>query len=80
MKNNHPLLNPQSPHYRLFDKEAIEYFEKIFTPQELKAWAKLNYFKYMFRLGKKDEIQKELAKMRTFEEYYKYLASKTKGE
>lgn len=69
----HPLLNENSPHYKLFDKESIEQFEKLFSKDELMAWAKICYYKYMFRLGRKDEVKKELKKMATFEAYYDYL-------
>lgn len=72
-KAKHPLLNENSPHYKLFDKESIEQFEKLFTKDELMAWAKICYYKYMFRLGRKDEVKKELKKMATFEAYYDYL-------
>ena len=72
----HPLLNSDSSHYSLFDDEAIEQFEKMFTTEELMAWSKLNYYKYMFRLGKKDGLDKEVKKMRTYEDYYNYLKEK----
>jgi len=70
----HPLLNPDSSHYSLFGDESIEQFEKMFTKEELKAWAKLNYYKYMFRLGRKDTVESEVKKMKTYEDYWKYLS------
>lgn len=72
-KQVHPLLNPDSPHYKILGDESIEQFEKMFTIDELKAWAKITYYKYMFRLGKKDDVEKELHKMKTYEDYYNYL-------
>lgn len=69
----HPLLNPDSPHYKILGDDSIEQFEKMFTVDELKAWAKLSYYKYMFRLGRKDSVESEIKKMKTYEDYYNYL-------
>ena len=71
----HPLLNSDSNHYTLFGEEAIIKFEQMFTRQELASWAKLNYYKYMFRLGKKDTVESEIKKMKTYEDYWNYLRS-----
>lgn len=73
-KEKHPLLNPDSPHYRMFDDtEAIEQLEKIMTREELMGWAKGNVYRYRFRIGNKDNVEKEAAKIATYEAYYKYL-------
>ncbi len=72
----HPLLNEDSLHYSLFGDESIEQFEKMFTKDELMAWSKLNYYKYMFRLGRKDTVESEIKKMKTYEDYYMYLEEK----
>jgi len=70
----HPLINDDSSgHYGLFGHQTIDDFEKLFTKEELMAWAKITYYKYMFRLGKKDAVDKDLKKMRTYEDYYNYL-------
>jgi len=69
----HPLKNSDSPHYEIFGYQTISDFEKLFTKEELMAWAKITYYKYMFRLGKKDAVDKDLKKMRTYEDYYNYL-------
>jgi len=72
--NVHPLLNPNSPHYKMIGgREAIEYMEEMFTRAELMAWAKLTAMKYRLRIGKKDDPSKEIAKIKTFEAYYEYL-------
>jgi len=70
-----PLLNSDSPHYKILNDESIEIFEKIFTKEELIAWSKITYYKYMFRLGKKDDVDKELKKMKTYKEYFEYLSN-----
>ena len=72
-KNEHVLINSESNHYEILGDESIIQFEKMFTTDELKAWAKISYYKYMFRLGKKDGVDKELKKMKTYEDYYHYL-------
>ena len=69
-----PLINKDSPHYQMVGgAEAIELMEKLFTNEELLSWAKLNSFKYRFRVGKKDSDTSDIKKMKTYEEYYEYL-------
>ena len=76
----HPLLNPDSPHYRMCDDvEAITRIEQMYTVDELKVWAKITAMKYRLRIGHKDDVSKEAAKIRTYEDYYKYLATKALG-
>ncbi len=73
----HPLLNPESTHYRMADGiEAIERLEQMFTDDELKVWAKITAMKYRLRIGSKDEPYKEMAKIKTFDDYYEYLDGK----
>ena len=74
----HPLLNDISPHYNILGDNSIEMFEKMFTKEELAIWAKITYYKYMFRLGKKDELSQELGKMKTYEDYYHFLVGNDK--
>jgi hypothetical protein len=70
----HPLLNPESKHYAMVGGvEAIELMEKMFTRNELMAWAKLTAMKYRLRIGGKDAPEKEITKIKTFENYYRYL-------
>lgn len=73
MTSKHPLLNPDSKHYELLGDESIVQFEKLFTKDELRIWAKITYYKYMFRLGRKDDVQQELRKMQTYDDYFHYL-------
>lgn len=75
-KPKHPLLNDESKHYEMIGGvEAIEEMEKMFTREELMAWAKLTAMKYRLRIGKKDAPEKEIKKIKTYEAYYKYLES-----
>ena len=74
--NKHPLLNDDSEHYKYLDgRESIELMEAMFTRDELVAWAKLNAMKYRLRIGLKDNPEKEMKKIKTYEAYYKYLVS-----
>ena len=73
----HPLLNPDSSHYAMFDGlEAIEILEHIMTPQELMAWCRGNIYKYRLRAGNKGNGTSDLTKIRTYEDYYNYLKRK----
>ena len=73
----HPLLNPESKHYSMVDgTEAIEHMEMMFSTVELMHWAKLTAMKYRLRIGNKDDVLKEAEKIKTYEDYYKYLEAK----
>ena len=74
---SHPLLNELSTHYDMVDGvEAIQRLEEMYTPTELMAWAKISAMKYRLRIGHKDDVVKEVEKVKTFEAYYKYLNGK----
>ena len=76
--NKHPFLNPDNQHYAMIGGvEAIEEMEKMFTREELMAWAKLTAMKYRLRIGNKDEPEKEVKKIKEYEAYYKYLETKS---
>ncbi len=74
----HPLVNPESSgHYCMFDGvESITLMEKLMTTEELKAWCKGNIYKYRFRIGNKDSVESDSRKIKTYEDYYKYLLEK----
>lgn len=77
MKRIHPLINPDSTHYQMFDgDEAIEKLEKLMTIDELMGYAKGNVLKYRMRIGNKDRAEKDAVKIRDYEDYYAYLAKK----
>jgi len=78
--DTHPLLNPDSNHYNMFDgKESIEILEAIMTTKELMAWCRGNIYKYRLRLAHKDDVSKEVKKIQTYEAYYKYLEAKSEN-
>lgn len=73
----HPLINPDSAHYDKMGENFILLAEKMFTLDELKAFAKINVWKYRSRIGSKDDINKEMVKIKSYEAYWKYLNNKT---
>lgn len=73
----HPLLNPASQHYSMVDGvEAIERMEQMYSNEELLHWANISAMKYRLRIGNKDDVSKEVAKIKSYEAYYEYLAVK----
>ena len=84
IKDVHPLLNPDSKHYNMFDGlESIEVLEAIMTTTELMAWCRGNTYKYRLRLASKEKdgtimegVLSDVKKIQTYESYYKYLKDK----
>lgn len=64
-------------HYLEAVVEPIKVMEKLFTKEELKGFIKGNILKYRLRMGHKDDIQKEMDKIRVYE---KWLAKLERGE
>lgn len=81
LASQHPLLNPDSPHYSMVDGiESIERMEQMYTVEELMVWAKITAMKYRLRIGKKDDVSKESKKIETYEAYYSYLKGKANAK
>lgn len=73
-QQNHPLKTKYGSHYAMPDgREAIENLELLFTKEQLKSWSLINSYRYRLRIGKKDDIEKEIIKIKSYEAYYKYL-------
>lgn len=64
-------------HYLESVVEPIKVMEKLFTKEELKGFIKGNILKYRLRMGHKDDIQKEMDKIRVYEQW---LAKLERGE
>ena len=64
-------------HYLESVVEPIKVMEKLFTKEELKGFIKGNILKYRLRMGHKDDIQKEMDKIRIYEQW---LAKLERGE
>lgn len=77
---NHPLKNPNSPHYHITGDESIHLMERMYSKRELLAWAKITAMKYRMRIGKKDAPEKEIEKISTYEAYYAYLIAELTSE
>lgn len=69
--------NKHDKHYLEAVVEPIKVMEKLFTKEELKGFIKGNILKYRLRMGHKDDIQKEMDKIRVYEQW---LAKLERGE
>lgn len=57
--------------------DVIDFCEKQFTDEEIEGFYKFNIIKYATRLGRKDDVDKELHKIMTYAyRYRKYLEGK----
>lgn len=62
------VKNPDSTHYELWQGcEAIDVIKQILTPEEYKGFLKGNILKYQLRLGKKDNVEKEIIKIKDYQ-------------
>ena len=65
--NNNKAKNPNSKHYELWENfEAIDVIKLVLTDEEYKVFLKGNILKYQLRLGKKDEVSKEIEKIEDY--------------
>lgn len=69
--------NTHDKHYLEAVVEPIKVMEKMFNKEELKGFIKGNILKYRLRMGHKDDIQKEMDKIRVYEQW---LAKLERGE
>lgn len=60
-------------HYLEAVVEPIKVMEKMFTKEELKGFIKGNILKYRLRMGHKDDTQKEMDKIRVYEQWLEKL-------
>ena len=70
-------VDKHDKHYLESVVEPIKVMEKLFTKEELKGFIKGNILKYRLRMGHKDDIQKEMDKIRVYEQW---LAKLERGE
>lgn len=69
MAADNAVKNPASSHYEIYPGvEAIDVIKKMLTPEEYNGFLKGNILKYQLRLGKKDNIEKELEKIKDYTE------------
>tara|TARA_R110000796_G_scaffold101494_1_gene210180 strand:- start:395 stop:829 length:435 start_codon:yes stop_codon:yes gene_type:complete len=68
------LKNPKSTYYEVYNGlESIDVIELILTKEELIGALKYNILKYQLRLGKKDNVQKEIEKIEDYKQALKKL-------
>jgi len=66
--SDNKVKNPASTHYELYPGvEAIDVIKKMLTPEEYKGFLKGNVLKYQLRLGKKDNVEKEIIKIKDYQ-------------
>lgn len=62
------VKNPNSTHYELWNGfEAIDVIKLSLTPEEYRGFLKGNILKYQLRLGKKDNVDKEIVKIKDYQ-------------
>ena len=62
------LKNPNSKYYELWENfEAIDVIKLALTDEEYKGFLKGNILKYQLRLGKKDDVSKEIEKIKDYQ-------------
>lgn len=66
--DNNKAKNPNSKHYELWENfEAIDVIKLALTDEEYKGFLKGNILKYQLRLGKKDDVSKEIEKIKDYQ-------------
>jgi len=61
------VKNPNVLHYEIYPNvEAIDIMKKMLSKDEYIGYLKGNILKYQLRLGKKDDVTKELVKIKDY--------------
>lgn len=61
------VKNPAATHYELWNGfESIDVIKAVLTPEEYRGFLKGNVLKYQLRLGKKDDVTKEMVKIKDY--------------
>lgn len=61
------LNNEKNPHYSIWKgKSAVDVIEVMLSREEYSGFLKGNILKYQLRLGKKDNVEKELLKIKDY--------------
>lgn len=62
------VKNPNAKHYELWhDFETIDIIKNVLTKDEYIGFLKGNILKYQLRLGKKDNVEKEMEKIKDYQ-------------
>lgn len=61
------VKNKDSTHYEIWQGvEAIDIIKQTLSPVEYRGFLKGNILKYQLRLGKKDNVEKEIIKIKDY--------------
>lgn len=69
----HPLINPNSQHYQHDTKSSIEMMEEKYNVLEMIAFCRINIFKYEYRKEHKGQLETDLEKIITYQNYLDLL-------
>jgi hypothetical protein len=73
------VKNPNAKHYELWeDYEAIDVIKTLLSKKEYLGHLKGNILKYQLRLGKKDNVDRELEKIKDYQNELNFLINKKK--
>lgn len=77
-ENYQNAINPS--HYNSGDISCMDAIIAAYGIEEAKIWVKITAFKYLWRLGKKDEVLQEIGKAKWYLDELAKLENKTKEE
>lgn len=77
-ENYQNAINPS--HYNSGDISCMDAIVAAYGIEEAKVWAKITAFKYIWRLGKKDEVLQEIGKAEWYLNKLSELETSTKEE
>jgi hypothetical protein len=77
-ENYQNAINPS--HYNSGDISCWDAIVAAYGIEEAKIWAKITAFKYLWRLGKKDEVLQEIGKAKWYLDKLEKSENKTKEE
>ena len=68
IEDDNKAKNPNSKHYELWENfEDINVTKLTLTDEEYKGFLKGNILKYRLRVGKKDDVLKEIEKIKDYQ-------------
>jgi len=69
----HPLINPESTHYKQAGRQSIQDIEEEISVDEMIGACTFNIMKYTLRLDTKGQKEKDLKKIETYQNYKNLL-------
>jgi len=65
----HPLINPESNHYKQDGRQSIQDIEEKISVDEMIGACTFNIMKYTMRLDTKGQKKADLVKIKTYQDY-----------